>query len=646
MRIQTAERQVQPNVVPRGVDPGQGAFGGGVSGAGAEVGNTLQKLGALMQQRAIERQQELDERDVVNAELGYRSEMDNMLLNKDTGLLNKKLEQAQGIGNLFMEQEAEIRKKYAGGMVSEFQRTKFDQLANEYRQQSLNNVARYEVDQGNQSIILTNTTRMASDLATLTPENMAVIAQHDNDSLEAIGKVRGWSAETKELNKKSRGGERVQKLISDALGRGDYQSAQQLLNDNQESIAAMGTDALGKVKQAVRETTLIETSNRLKLIGNSGSSAVTNKDITASMQEIDGIGKILKSEGLTDDAVAIVMKQAKTTYYQNAFNYKLEVDKDPEGAKKIIDSSGDVLDKVVAAEMTSQYNKAVFSTKLDNLYDKDLTAFRQVDGTPDLEKMLKALNGRYTGADLVDAQNYIRAKASLDASIINSKNEAEIKAAYNDIDSIILNKGSKQSAINALNKHKLLDSHARKTLSDYIEVEYRQAGGTGTKTDPAAWFELYDKMEKGQIKNKWQMLRDFGDKISFGDMKSFWKAFDSKGGNESEFNKFSLSSTGTAILKSAEIDPNDYGRFWDFVSVKIDDFEKKMGRKPTGEEQTTILRDSVSNVVVNEKWRFGPAYWENQTRRFNLPPNAVWNDQLKSWVVKGADGKLYKVEQN
>ncbi len=167
--------------------------------------------------------------------------------------------------------------------------------------------------------------------------------------------------------------------------------------------------------------------------------------------------------------------------------------------------------------------------------------------------------------------------------------------------------------------------------------------GQGIKTDPAAWYELYDKIQAGKVSNKQEMLKEYGSRISFADMKVFWKAMDSMGTvGTSPYNKFSLATDGAALLKKSGIkDSAQQAKFWDYVSAVAGDFQLKNKRPPTSEDKDDILQKALTKTKIG-KWKFGPLGGDKTDYRFNIPPNAQWSSKLNAWVYRDENGNLMK----
>ncbi|HBF39770.1 MAG TPA: hypothetical protein DDW50_20960 [Firmicutes bacterium] len=180
------------------------------------------------------------------------------------------------------------------------------------------------------------------------------------------------------------------------------------------------------------------------------------------------------------------------------------------------------------------------------------------------------------------------------------------------------------------------------TIAKQLYPELTKAG-QGIKTDPAAWYELYDKIKAGKIANRQEMLKEYGSRISFDDMKTFWKAMDSMGTvGTSPYNKFNLATDGAALLKKSGIkDSDQQAKFWDYVSGVAGDFQFKNKRPPTSEEKDKILQDALTKTITG-KWKLGPLGGNKTDHRFNIPPDAQWSKKLSAWVYRDENGNLMK----
>jgi len=178
-----------------------------------------------------------------------------------------------------------------------------------------------------------------------------------------------------------------------------------------------------------------------------------------------------------------------------------------------------------------------------------------------------------------------------------------------------------------------------KTRTHILPLVEQLFGANEVKTDPAAWYTLYDKVKDGTITNKWQMMKEFGDRISFSDMKSFINAVDSgQGATGSEFNKFSITTAVNKLLKDKNLEsPEDQAQMWEYVSAKSDDFVKVNGRKPTPTEQAKILKESMDSVVVGKAW-----VGDKKLPAFRVPVGAIYSPAVGSMIKRDANGNFVK----
>lgn len=204
--------------------------------------------------------------------------------------------------------------------------------------------------------------------------------------------------------------------------------------------------------------------------------------------------------------------------------------------------------------------------------------------------------------------------------------------------------GNLTEAMNVINKMPNYTTDDYKIRQSLASIADQMYGVKSVDTDPAAWYELYDLIETGKISDRWQVLKQYGERISFGDMKSFWRAMDSMGEKESAYNKFGLASEGAKALKEAKIDdPALHGKFWDYISGLAEDFKKKNGRAPSSEEQGDIINQAITKTVVG-RWKWGIFGGDKKDFQFQVPPNAKWSASLNAWVYPDEKGNWMKYE--
>jgi hypothetical protein len=138
--------------------PPVAAFGGQVAEANAQRGQQVEKIGALIGQRIIERQEHQDMTQVVDKDTQFRKDMDTMLLDptpldetgKATGVLSRKLNHAH---NATIDFDAAYQKKkaeYLDSVAGDTQKVELGKLLDSHYTAARSTVIRHEAQQGDE----------------------------------------------------------------------------------------------------------------------------------------------------------------------------------------------------------------------------------------------------------------------------------------------------------------------------------------------------------------------------------------------------------------------------------------------------------------------------------------------------------------
>jgi hypothetical protein len=305
-------------------------------------------------------------------------------------------------------------------------------------------------------------------------------------------------------------------------------------------------------------------------------------------------------------------------------------------AKTLFDQVKDGIDEATATKIDGAINNAIQTDAFDNTATGLVEEYGE-----DLTKGHDEINQR-TDLDLGQKQTltetYDRKFAVMEQERRANEN-LQIDQGFQQISKA----GNLTGAMNYINKMPASTVDDYKTKSSLTAIADQMYGVREMKTDPAAWYDLYDKIQAGKIANKQEMLKEYGGRISFSDMKTFWKAMDSEGTvGTSPYNKFSLATDGASLLKKNNItDSQQQSQYWDYVASKMGDFQLEKKRPPSSEEKDQILQDALVKTIVG-KWQWGPFGGDKTQDRFQVPPNAQWSKSLNAWIYTDENGQLMK----
>lgn len=172
IKVKTYEQQVTPANMPvASPTPTKvpaDAFGVGLAETGAKVGKEISEVGGLLAKHMIARQEQRDNADVLSNDLKVQKDLQDLLYNQESGLLNKQGLDADGITKTYDAKAKEIFGKHIMNLPGENQRLAaqrlFDSHALALRGQLVPHEAK-EVRAGNMSVLGKNIDESFSLLA-------------------------------------------------------------------------------------------------------------------------------------------------------------------------------------------------------------------------------------------------------------------------------------------------------------------------------------------------------------------------------------------------------------------------------------------------------------------------------------------------
>jgi hypothetical protein len=261
--VPTFQRQVQTNVQTL-VDMPAGAFGENIAVANQQMGNALQNAGQLISQRATELQQQKDTQKILDTEVKYRQEMDDLLYNTETGLLNRTLGNAEGAYSEFRQKTTELKQKYQGELVSENQKRQFGQLADNHNLAGEQAVLRHEADQTRESKIQTLATNLqlnASDAAkSPSIDNTTRLLSDGYAKLtHALGQM-GYTPEDIKVKQQEYAGQLVAGVLEKSLAANDVAGARNILKQFGDQVSP---DVKSKAESMIQEAGFYSDGNTI-----------------------------------------------------------------------------------------------------------------------------------------------------------------------------------------------------------------------------------------------------------------------------------------------------------------------------------------------------------------------------------------------
>lgn len=253
-QVETRTPTVQTQTFSR---PVEGAFGGQVAEAYGKLGDTTAKLGNAIFQRVIERQEQEDERQVLDVETKFRQEMQNTLYSKEAdkdgkpkGFLTRQLGQAKDATPEFDSTFHGLREKYLEGVTSERQKQALGSMLDKHYLSARDSVIRHEVTQGDENFkntLNSNLKQRVMDAAAIADPAKLIGAIDEAKALQSTGLKRlGMDENAVKLSNELIAADIAKSSISAMIDR-DPMKAQSILAAATDRLPASTVAELRKV---------------------------------------------------------------------------------------------------------------------------------------------------------------------------------------------------------------------------------------------------------------------------------------------------------------------------------------------------------------------------------------------------------------
>lgn len=299
-------------------------------------------------------------------------------------------------------------------------------------------------------------------------------------------------------------------------------------------------------------------------------------------------------------------------------------------SKAVYSASKDKINEVKVADQQLDYNNDLFSS-----YGFDeQSAYKDIQDNKSLDnKQKEKQNSSYRG--------YINRQKQVRNSTENNITNSVITGA----ETLFNEEGiSGYEEATKLVNNSELDYTQRQSLQGVVDGMF---SAKVIKTTPIeVWNNLLDDMESGEVSDRDELMKKYGDKLSYGDLKSASRTL-TVSNSTNEYNKFSLTSTANKLFKESDLSPEDQSRAWDYNAARMQDESKKLGRNLTNEEQSIILQDSLTKVVIEKRKLLGIDFLRSdyEVEKYKTSYNSIWSPELDAYVWKDKYGNIHKADE-
>lgn len=258
IKVPVYDRQVRPGVAAPAA-PDAGFFR-----ANQQLNQTIQGLGQLMQERALERQREKDLQQVLETETKLRQDLDNLLYNKEDGIITTRLlNNAEGAASDFKARADELVGKYFGSLAGEDQKVQFERIAADHLQSRLSAVAKHEAQQfraaREQALEDSYQQSIAEILNNPSMDNLVRLGADYTAKLEVFLTQDGFDEKSRGLRKNQALGQLAAAAIAKTLEiGGDTAAARQIYDTFKDALATLPPEMALKLEDSVKDAELAD----------------------------------------------------------------------------------------------------------------------------------------------------------------------------------------------------------------------------------------------------------------------------------------------------------------------------------------------------------------------------------------------------
>jgi len=518
MQVPVYQRQVNQNIV-QPTAPSPAAFGTQANKANQQLGNVAQKLGQLVQQRVLERQEQKDTEQVIASETAYKKEISSLRMKYE----NRKLSAAYDVTKDFDAEAAKVKNKYLESLPGERQKVVFGQRANAFHNGNLDYMAKYERQETNKSKINTLNDSAATSAAIIAndPSKLQDEIKSNINNNNVVYQQMGYKQEDI-----SRENDRVKtNLISTSIGSylqtNQLDKAKQQFEDNKELIFKNNPEGYYKIQDAIEKGDFKLAEDKIKF---NISNAANIQDEQSFSLIITDNNNLIDSLNLTDEAKTNLKRQYADAAITEQTNTKINIQKDIDGATKFFAKHQKEMSPDKAADLQVAINEKSFSLKMDSAF-KTYQTYKLVDGSIDIGRVYKDLESKYSGDELEKAKSEIEGRTAdfervrdsqRNAGIVNGQNEIAGSKSYSEAFSWL-----KRNETGYENRdYQSLLNYAQNVFNVDKNGNPRGAGQANPKTNLSVWLALTEGLSDGTIKqndiiNAWN-----AGNLSPGDFKS------------------------------------------------------------------------------------------------------------------------------
>ncbi len=355
---------------------------------------------------------------------------------------------------------------------------------------------------------------------------------------------------------------------------------------------------------------------------------------------------IERMRGADEETIGIALGSLRSQFQASIVSGQL--DKDPIKAEAYYNAVKEEILPETRIKLEPQVQKAAMVVKGQTLAESMLQKY----GPDNLADAQQEVRDNFQGEE---EEKFLRAVNARFSDEIQARREIETKQYDSMVGKIRRKSGGYQALRYEVDSLEGVDEVTRFQLFDLLDSEFKigvggsggAAGGMG-KTDPAAYYEIWDMIDQNTLLKKapdWAAFRDmYKNRLSVTKMEEFGRMIYKNINGEDAADpsiKLQEASIYNKLMDEEKItDPTVRARAIDRYNYEINEAERaaaKQSKILSYEDRAAVMQKILTPEIVGKRRTWYGRETDQTRRRFEIPPGAELRDGI--WYFPDASGK-------
>lgn len=355
---------------------------------------------------------------------------------------------------------------------------------------------------------------------------------------------------------------------------------------------------------------------------------------------------IERMRGADEETIGIALGSLRSQFQASIVSGQL--DKDPIKAEAYYNAVKEEILPETRTKLEPQVQKAAMVVKGQTLAESMLQKY----GPDNLADAQQEVRDNFQGEE---ENKYLLAVNARFSDEIQARREIETKQYDSMVGKIRRKSGGYQALRYEVDSLEGVDEVTRFQLFDLLDSEFKigvggsggAAGGMG-KTDPAAYYEIWDMIDQNTLLKKapdWAAFRDmYKNRLSVTKMEEFGRMIYKNINGEDAADpsiKLQEASIYNKLMDEEKItDPTVRARAIDRYNYEINEAERaaaKQSKILSYEDRAAVMQKILTPEIVGKRRTWYGRETDQTRRRFEIPPGAELRDGI--WYFPDASGK-------